>query len=742
MSGPHDADSGSPVTPDRITIEKMVNALSRSALCGKLVLQGLTYTVEATNGGEGRKRAAPNPVAKSLLFALEEGEDLVDQAVRWNQQPGTNVYISAGLRRESLEAYKPGENEDTIAVVALKADFDNEGAYEAAVEKLEAAGLTPSFIAITATVPYRRAHVWWMLDEPETDFAAVEEVEDAIRSWLDGDDVSDRRRVMRLPGSVNWATKPKRINEVTQLIDGRPAAYSFNEIRNLISKLPSAASPTEGASPPLLKGHGAASASYEQLVADAKVGPTWHVPTRTLTASLASKGLRRDQIAPLARTILEDRQGWGSPDQRAQLNDLIQGAIKKFSPASAANDNAPSFNVEAWQFKDPAVLPQRPWIYGRYFCRGLVTLTLAPGGVGKSSLAIAEAIAMCAGEAFLETEIPRGPMRVLYMNLEDPKDELDRRAAAVCQEYSVTEQKLGGRLFLHSGIEAPLLTAGQDASGKVALLNESVFTSLEEEIARHEIDMVVIDPFVSSHACNENDNVIMDKITKRWAKLALRCNVAVHIVHHTRKEGNQKHEMDADSGRGASSVSSAARVVRVLHPMSKAQAEERQIPFEQRRQYFRVATEKQNLAPHGGGGRWFRMTSVDLGNGTLLCPSDTVGVPKICSLPPVVGLEVSDERKAACLEAIAKGQFGQSEQAADWAGHAIAKTLDLNSAEKPGKGKIKDLLKRWVADGSLVVEQVKDSARGKVRPMLRVPKSGDRDAPHDDDAPHPESDTE
>jgi hypothetical protein len=42
-------------------------------------------------------------------------------------------------------------------------------------------------------------------------------------------------------------------------------------------------------------------------------------------------------------------------------------------------------------FGDPALLPRRKFIYGKHYMRGAVSMTVADGGVGKSSLAIAEA---------------------------------------------------------------------------------------------------------------------------------------------------------------------------------------------------------------------------------------------------------------------------------------------------------------------------------------------------------------
>src|SRR5690606_19629679 len=55
----------------------------------------------------------------------------------------------------------------------------------------------------------------------------------------------------------------------------------------------------------------------------------------------------------------------------------------------------------AFEWVEPENIPPRPWVYGRHFIRGFVTLTVSPGGVGKSSLVTVEALAMASGRNLL-----------------------------------------------------------------------------------------------------------------------------------------------------------------------------------------------------------------------------------------------------------------------------------------------------------------------------------------------------
>ena len=166
-----------------------------------------------------------------------------------------------------------------------------------------------------------------------------------------------------------------------------------------------------------------------------------------------------------------------------------------------------------------------------------------------------------------------------------------------------------------------------DTQLRQARLDEDAFAHIEEQIRANRIDAIVIDPFVSSHEVEESDNGMIDRVAKRLARVAMRCDVAIGLVHHTKKlPAGQEH--DADSARGASALINAARVVRVLNPMSEKEAEQANIRVELRRLYFRASRDKQNLAPPDEDKNWYHMAGVNLGNGTppLHMDADEVGV--------------------------------------------------------------------------------------------------------------------
>lgn len=68
---------------------------------------------------------------------------------------------------------------------------------------------------------------------------------------------------------------------------------------------------------------------------------------------------------------------------------------------------------------DEATIPPRTWLYPPHYIRKFISLLISTGGIGKSSLAIVEALAMVSGKPLLGIT-PAGPMRALVWNGEDP----------------------------------------------------------------------------------------------------------------------------------------------------------------------------------------------------------------------------------------------------------------------------------------------------------------------------------
>lgn len=361
-------------------------------------------------------------------------------------------------------------------------------------------------------------------------------------------------------------------------------------------------------------------------------------------------------------------------------------------------------------------IPPRPWIYGHDYCRGVMTLTIAPGGLGKSTLCLTEAIAMAAGRNLVAPCMNVDRAKAWYFNLEDPKQELQRKIAATCRYHGLSKDDLDSHLFVNSGLDTPLITAAETETGIVI---EPVFESIEKAVKAHSLDILIIDPFVSSHSLSENDNTKIDRIAKRWAKLANDCNIAVSLVHHTRKN-NGIGSTDTESARGAKSLTDAARVVRVLNQMTKEEAEQAELELGQHRQFFRLNRDKANLAPAEHERQWMQIVSVYPQG----CEDDTnasVGAVTRWDFPSAFeGTPINQLREFQ--KAIDGKQPGAHPRASDWAGHNLASICGLSPDDKADRRKLESMLAQYEKNGAIKRVPAKHPNRAGERFVFVVEK--------------------
>jgi hypothetical protein len=228
-----------------------------------------------------------------------------------------------------------------------------------------------------------------------------------------------------------------------------------------------------------------------------------------------------------------------------------------------------------------------------------------------------------------------------------------------------------------------------------------------QQMKEREIDILIVDPFVSTHEVEENDNSKIQQVAAIFVRIANETNAAVEIVHHVRKgAGEGKIEVTADSGRGAGALKDKARSVRVINTMTAKEAPKAGVDKEDRFDYIRVGNGKSNLTKRSGRSEWRRMVSVKLNNGLHFWePGDSVGVVTEWRWPSPeaaiedVGSDDFDKIKAV----ITKGNCRANVQAKDWVGKAVADTLGLDLTVKDDKVSVKLMIEGWIKAGLLHV---------------------------------------
>lgn len=394
------------------------------------------------------------------------------------------------------------------------------------------------------------------------------------------------------------------------------------------------------------------------------------------------------------------------------MSGSLQERFEAAEPFVGAAVNQPvKISASPFRWPNHRTLPRRPWVWGRWLLRSTVSAIVAPGGVGKSSFVASMLLSLASGrQEMLGKTVWAGPKRVWYWNLEDSLDELEMQLVAASMFHRVGQDACEDRIFLDSGPEGTeLRIAVEDRDGYHVAV--PVVEALVTELIERKIDVLIIDPFVSSHGVSENDNGAIDAVVKTWTGVAKRAGCSVVLVHHTKKLAGEK--VTAEASRGAVSLVAAARVTLVLNRMDKEEAQRFGIAEDrERRRLFTVQDDKANRAP-AEDAQWFRLASQDVANSTGANDpfgeeGDSVGVVTRWYPPdPFEGITVDHLRRVQAV--VAAGEYKAHHTATDWVGNAVAEALTLDV--KGDRARINKLIAAWVENDALRVEERRDQNR-------------------------------
>lgn len=393
----------------------------------------------------------------------------------------------------------------------------------------------------------------------------------------------------------------------------------------------------------------------------------------------------------------------------------------------AAPHSAP--RAEPYSFRALCDIPRRRWLYGGHYRRRTMSCTLAPTKVGKSSLTIVEALAMASGKSLLgEAASDEGPVRVWLWNGEDDIDEMERRIGAAMKHYGLTREDIGDRLLVNSGVEEPMRIAVVE-NRRLRVL-APVERGLIAEIQARGVACMIVDPNVTTHEADENDNSMIGQIAQAWVRVAVAGDCAVDLVHHSRKTNGE--DTTIEDARGASALIAASRSARALSRAGKNDA--RDVSDETRARLFRFTEARGNMTPPPAtaAARWLRFVEVGAGNGSQsgdaadrTIGEDRIGVVTLFSAAQEEaetamrsGSMTEEEKiREAVKAAVGDGQNRYDPQSKEWLGHAIGASLGIDVGDKDGKRRVRAVIADLLGRGILSRSMLPDRHR-EMRPSL------------------------
>ncbi len=668
--------------------------------------------------------AIPNPVDKFLQAVF--GSDYGTQAISANLNPPAHVrnIQQLDLKRDcywSIAAFDPDHTERTLArAIEVRALVIDDVGTKVPAGAVELALGPPTAIIETSLQNYQ----WvYRLASPVPvaawgDFFAG--IEALIGHKLEG---RDAVHLFRLPCGVN--TKPGKARFAVRLVALNPAVVlDTTTIPHVVSHVVSSAPANTGTlSKAKLEelmrlipndverdgwieiGHG-----LKALCADDEEGfevfdhwslqhPSYDAAkTRAAWDSFGASGLRTKG---------------GKLRARAEQLNPSGFAAWVFNDCEAASKGK---GITATPFKwvDLSKTNPRDWLYGDILLRKFISMTVAPGGIGKSSLVAVETLAQVSGKALLG-EDPSGELRVWLWNLEDTYEETQKKILAAAKHYGIAEADIGDRLYVDSGRDQRLVVA--EMRGSTPMIVRPVIGELVEQIRLRGIDVVVVDPFISCHGVPENDNGAMDMVVKEWGRVAEEGNCAVHLVDHTSKAGSK--EVVTDSSRGAKAKTDAARIVRVVNRMTETDGKTYGIMDVWR--YFNTFNDKANMAPPKNRRDWFRMEGIWAGNGANAAQAFSVGAAAttlgdsigvvVQWTPPSAKIMAAGDAYTKVIAVMGTKRWRTAPRSPDWVGNAIAQALCIDAPSISGRASINAIIKTWISEGLFKVSEQLDEKR-------------------------------
>lgn len=559
-------------------------------------------------------------------FQVGDVQGMAEEAIRMSKEQHRNVYAPLAVMRPDLPPSNKGSEKDVVAVLGFVADFDN----GLGANYLERCAIKPSYAIETSP---NNVQAGFLFNEPltiksENDRAYAKQLALKLTQSCEGADTcgSDLSHVWRISGLPNHPNK-KKLNSGRNLEPFKTRAVKNYDNHNvtisdvaMLSKSP-----------------------QEEVKSSITIEPEYKEPIdfqtlrergqADLIDTIKNKhfGDRSEMVASVVSRLMKLGHGTGDiielirnhPEgigerynsDVSRIQDDVMRIASKWFECADNTEHDKHYEFEKLKPINEADIPVREWVLGNHLLKGKLSICIAPPGVGKSTLSLAMGLSVATNKPLLGIPV-YADGAVAFINNEDDKEEMQRRFAALQKFHDIKHEQLADRVFMQSGDTQQFNIAIRDSITKKLIPHHK--QALIDFCLSNKIEVLFVDPFLETHEADENDNRQINEVAKMYREVAQKANCAVCLIHHTRKEqGNSTsgHAGNMDSGRGASSLIGAARIVFTLYNMDEKTSKEYGVAEEKRHLYVRLDEAKGNLSLISPNARWFTRQSVSLENG-------------------------------------------------------------------------------------------------------------------------------
>lgn len=461
----------------------------------------------------------PEGIAEAAAFAANRNRE------------GSNVYVGVNPRKPATK--RPAQAEDVGISFWHFTEFDSANIVERAGGRMRP--LPPTMTVTTGSVPNRRPHLYWQLDEPVGDMIAWGDRQRGIMDAFEGDPVIDPPRIMRVAGTVNYPTQDKigrgyRMELTsfrTDFSDARPpvspaqiaAAYPYNAEARQDREPVSGQSTLKAMSP---------GGKTQSLINAALNDDHWHNNARDLVARLARLGRTDDEIMLLAAGLT--RPGYSVIETEKEMWTALKSARSKYNIPPPVEDDTSQTGLddgesvfETLSLDELEDMPPPTYLIDGILPEHGLTFLYGDPGAGKSFIALDMALRLSFGLDWHGAGTKQ--VGVLYIAGEG-KHGLGKRVTGWRKEHAMEGEPAPFKLL-------PVAVHMLDKAN-VAKLKRTI-TAVAAEVGFN-ISLIIIDTVsraIPGHDENKQDT--MSLFVDGCAELHNFTNGAVIGVHHSGK---------------------------------------------------------------------------------------------------------------------------------------------------------------------------------------------------------------
>lgn len=500
----------------------------------------------------------------------------IDDAAAWihsQNSDGRNIYWQPNAVRPGLASKASAS--DIAAVRFFQVDIDppkDGGDFDtrAVVERLDDLPAAPSFIVHSGG----GVQAFWRLAKPSLDIdgrAFIERVNASIANATGGDHCHSVAHLMRVPGTLNYPTpaKARRGRGITRATILRADTGSTVTVDEMAGHHP----PRDKARDDRPK---VEVGEFELQTADTlNLSPFSDIRNQIeepegsdrsadaywLAYMMLRDGFTEEQVMgvlmnpdnPVAAHCLENdmpmraaTRALSAAKRKAAKNGA--GAQAGGGAGSSAGDpdagdsgprsgrEKPDISLIAAGSLTGIAPGEREFIIHKLAPAGLVTMFTAPGGAGKSHIALY--LSTCAALGIRAYGLATSQATSIYISCEDDDAENNRRLIGAANAANVSLERIGDRLFLCS-----LVALRDKGLVRVDLnTNKMVVLPLFEVIRQHILDtgarFVVLDNVAHFFEGNENIRAHVAGFIGLLNTLALETGAAIILISHPNKAGD------------------------------------------------------------------------------------------------------------------------------------------------------------------------------------------------------------